>query len=159
MLESILLALALQCAPHVSADTVMRVITVEAAPQGAGYNPFSLNISGIDLRRQPNSAKESIAIAQHYIDKGHNVDMGLMQISSQNLPGFGLTVNEIFNPCTNMATGASILTTFYKKTNDQLQQRDRLLLALSAYNTGSFTAGFTNGYVDRYFNYIQLHHK
>jgi type IV secretion system protein VirB1 len=63
------------------------------------------------------------------VGRGDSVDMGLVQINSKNLPALGLTVEQVFDPCTNMAAGAHILATGYQKAGS-------LGGALSIYNTG-----------------------
>ena len=75
--------------------------------------------------------------------------MGYAQINSQhysNPDGFlkkaGYRVEDMLDPCTNLRAGALILGEAYLRYHDIRQ-------ALSVYNTGSTTKGFTNGYVDK----------
>jgi len=53
----------------------------------------------------------------------------LAQINSRNLPSLGLSVDQVFDPCTNIAAGAAILAAGFQRTGS-------LNGALSTYNTG-----------------------
>jgi len=58
----------------------------------------------------------------------------------------------LLDPCTNLATGAGMLRTLYLKARATARYADpqhALGAAISAYNTGSFRDGFTNGYVHK----------
>jgi len=74
--------------------------------------------------------------------------MGVMQINVKNLGMLNLSVDEVFEPCTNIKAGAQILQNFYlKSAKDIGQGQASLKRAISAYNTGNFHNGFANGYV------------
>ena len=92
-----------------------------------------------------------MSAAKSAISAGHTVDLGYMQVNSANLKWLGYSVEDMFDPCKNITAGARILSDFYaaalaKYGNEQTALR----AALSAYNTGSFTRGFGNGYVTKY---------
>lgn len=103
---------------------------------------------GARLERQPASVSEAVATANWLIANGYNIDMGLGQVNSANLGKTGLSVEAAFDPCRNLAASAKILLWNYqsasRKTSDE---QAALHAALSAYNTGSFSRGFKNGYV------------
>jgi type IV secretion system protein VirB1 len=75
------------------------------------------------------SKAAAVAAAVAAVGRGESVDMGLVQINSKNLPALGLSVDQVFDPCTNLAAGATILTAGYQRTGS-------LGSALSIYNTG-----------------------
>ena len=153
MTKIAILALAMQCAPQVAPETIWRIITVEAAYTSAGEpNPYSLNINGAVLSRQPRNHHEATHTAKYFVNQNYSVDIGLMQVNSQHLERFNLTINSLFDPCTNIRIGGQILTEFYRRAPAGNRPEMRLLHALSAYNTGNFFAGLHNGYVARYFN-------
>lgn len=134
-----------QCAPNVGQTTMMAIVRTESG----GY-PWSINDNTIRLPRQPASRAEAIATAKYLIAQGHSVDMGLGQVNSRNLRVLGLTVEQVFEPCTNLAASASILTDGYERATKVYGPGQRALLAaLSTYNTGSMSRGFSNGYVSR----------
>ena len=77
------------------------------------------------------SVNVAIVRASALLRTGRSIDLGLMQINSRNLGWLGLSVEEAFDPCRNIAAGARVLTSF------------------SGYNTGHPNRGFANGYVAR----------
>lgn len=137
------------CLSDVHPSTIQRVIAVES-----GGNPLALNINGAALPRQPKNKKEAIEIAQHYIDKGYSVDVGLTQVNSKNLPHYGVTLSSVLDPCTNIKTGSRILYDAYQRAYRlEGDAQSALLVALSIYNTGDSRRGFRNGYVGKYTRY------
>lgn len=141
------LELATACAPNVAPSTIQSIIQVESSG-----NPLAINVNGGKLHRAPRDSADAAAIAREYIDQGYSVDMGLMQVNSRNLASLGFSVEDMFEACTNITAGAQVLSNFYSNARDQYaDEQSALRAALSAYNTGSFSRGFTNGYVSRYF--------
>jgi len=142
------------CAPHVAPGMLREIIRVESSG-----NPIAINVNVIRGRpRYPvpriRSAAQAAQVANAAIAAGYNVDLGLMQVNSRNLRALGFTVEQmLFDQCLNIRAGASILTDNYERASRIHGPGQRALLAsLSAYNTGSFERGFSNGYVSRYFN-------
>lgn len=136
-------ALIAQCAPQVSHDTMAAIVQTES--QG---NPWAIGVNRAAAVAQPTSKAEAIRVARRLIAQGRNIDMGLAQINSANLSWLDLTVEQVFDPCTNLRAAAFILTDNYRRAVSTGIQRP-LHAALSAYNTGSFTRGLTNGYVGK----------
>ena len=142
------LALITTCAPNVAPETIQEIIRVESKG-----NPLAININGGKNNKQPSSKKEATAIAQKAIALGYTVDMGLMQINSNNLKRLGLSVEKMWDPCINIQAGAAIITENYIQAKKQHGEgQPALQAALSAYNTGSFTKGLANGYVNQYYS-------
>jgi type IV secretion system protein VirB1 len=143
--------LALECAPNVALPTMEAIIRVESAG-----NPLAINVNGLRARLLiPVDKPAVVQLAKDWIAKGYSVDLGLGQVNSRNLPRLGLTVEQVLDPCTNLRASATILTANYNqaiKTHGPGQRA--LQAALSAYNTGSFSRGFTNGYVGRYYDSV-----
>lgn len=138
-------ALVQQCAPNVGPTTIMAIIRTESSG-----NPWAINDNTARLVRQPATKEEAVATAKDLIGQGHSVDMGLGQVNSKNLAALGLSVEQVFEPCTNVAASAAILTAGYQRAVKQHGEgQPALLAALSAYNTGSLTLGFGNGYVQK----------
>ncbi len=133
-----------QCAPNVAPVTMMAIIRVES-----GGNPLALNVNGKQrLARQPASLLEALAWADWLIQKGYSIDMGLAQVNSRHLQRFGLTPQTLFEPCYNIFIGARILTENYANATRKFSDNQAALrAAISAYNTGNHSAGFSNGYV------------
>ncbi len=138
--------LAQACAPQVDVQTIAAIVKTES-----NFNPLVIGINGQEkLARQPLTENEAVSTARWLIDNGYNIDMGLGQINSTNLKRVGLTVEEVFDPCKNIGAAAQILKSNYVSAKDHIQDHNQALLAsFSAYNTGSFSKGFANGYVQK----------
>jgi len=138
----------LACAPNVSPITLQAIARVESRD-----NPLAIHVNGI--REQPppaRSAQYAARVAETYITRGYSVDIGLMQVNSRHLTAFGVTVEQMLDPCTNIRAAAAILTSGYAAAaRTRGDGQTALQLALSAYNTGNFYQGFANGYVSRYY--------
>lgn len=135
------------CAIDTHPKTVMAVIRVESAG-----NYLAIGVNGKLKLRKAQNPKDAAQLAQYAISKGYSVDMGLMQINSNNARRFGISLEEVFNPCTNIRLGTKILSNNYSNAVDYHGEgQGALKAALSAYNTGSMTKGFRNGYVGKYY--------
>ena len=137
-----ILTLASQCAPTVAPETVLAIIQTESSSE-----PFALNVNGGRQPARQSNSIDAAATAQRYIAAGYSVDLGLGQINSRNMRWLGLTWETVFDPCTNVAALARVLTTNYNSVKAGRDPQTALRVALSIYNTGSQTRGFRNGYV------------
>jgi|GEM_PF-1103151 len=137
-----------QCAPNVAPETIAAIIQVES-----GGNAFALGVNGpINKRPRPQTIQETTSLARYYMSLGYSVDLGLMQINSNNLAGLGYSVEEILDPCNNIRAGSRILSRGYAGAVKRFGPgQDALRAALSAYNTGNYEQGFKNGYVAKYY--------
>ena len=146
------------CAPRAALNTMLAVATTESdfhpyaisinSPQKIASS-IGLNNQAIELARQPNSKREAILwmrwLLQHHI----SVSVGLLQVSTDNAARFHLKPEQLFDPCTNIAVGASLLAEAYAAQVQAVpNDPDALLHALSIYNSGTANFGFYNGYVD-----------
>ena len=130
------LALARSCAPQVAPETLLSVAQAES-----GLDPWIIGINGRPHRSlHPGSAAQAIATADDLRRRGLNFDVGLAQLNVRNLSRLGLTLEQAFDPCRNLAGGGRILTEAYLR-------RGELVAALSTYNTGDDRRGVRNGYV------------
>jgi len=143
------IALAQECAPQVAHETLAAIVKTES-----DFRPLSIGINGeARLTRQPTTKDEAVVTAQWLLANGYNIDMGLGQINSNNLSKLGLSVEEAFDPCKNLAAAATILSENYQTARQtEHDKQTALRAALSAYNTGSFTRGLSNGYVQKVVN-------
>jgi type IV secretion system protein VirB1 len=146
-----LLTLVMACAPFVSSNTMMAIISHES-----GGNPWALGVNGVHRFQKPVDYPSAVAEAKRLIAKGASIDMGLMQINSRTMGNLGLTVEQVYDPCSNIYAGGVVLTRNYVKATQQFSDsQSALLAALSAYNTGNFRSGFKNGYVRLVLNQAQ----
>jgi type IV secretion system protein VirB1 len=141
---STLFALASQCAPTVAPETVLAIIQTESSGE-----PFALNVNGGRQPAPQSTAADAAATARRFVAAGYSVDLGLGQINSRNMRWLGLTWETVFDPCTNVAALARVLTINYNAAKAGRDPQTALRVALSMYNTGSQTRGFRNGYVAR----------
>jgi len=143
----------LACAINATLATDVHPSTVEAVVGvESGGNPVALKVNRLPgPQPRPASVAEAVRIAESYIARGYSVDIGLMQVNNRNLPALGYTIEQVLDPCTNIAAGGRILTANYADAARRMGEgQPALQAALSAYNTGNFSAGFRNGYVARY---------
>jgi len=150
--------LAQRCAADVPVITLRAIARAESA-----FRPYALSLNypkrtaaeqglhggGMFLARQPRTLDEARAWTRYLVSRGKTVSIGLLQINSEHAADFGLTWDQLFDPCTNMRVGAHLLTAYYRQAAAVLGDGQQALqFALSGYNSGFPLVGFTNGYVD-----------
>ena len=136
--------LALACAPSVHVDTLAAIAKTES-----GFHPYALHDNSTGRSFKPRTVAEAVALATALSREGHSLDLGLMQVNSLNLAALGMSVEDAFEPCRNLAGGARVLTQAYEPPAPGADAQPRLARALSRYNTGHPTRGLANGYVAR----------
>jgi type IV secretion system protein VirB1 len=130
-------SLAQECAPDVHHALLGRVATVESSG-----NPFAIGVVGGHLARQPKNLPEALATVKVLDAGGWNYSMGLVQVNVHNLAPYGQTTESVFEPCTNLRTGAAILEACYARAKPQFAQADDAVrAALSCYYSGDLTRG------------------
>lgn len=135
------------CAPYVAPPTLEAVISVES-----GGNPLAIHVNNGRNPPAARTADEAAAAASKLISAGYSVDLGLMQVNSRNLAALGYSVADMFDTCSNVRAGATILSDDYgRAVLSTAAGQPALRVALSLYNTGSSVRGFANGYVSRYY--------
>lgn len=137
-------ALVQDCAAWAAPQTMAAIVKRETQ-----FNPLTIGINGGSrLERQPRNKEEAVSTANWLITNGYNVDLGLAQINVKNLVKLRLSVSDAFDPCRNIAAGATLLSWNYQTARSRISgEQPALLAAISMYNTGSMSAGFSNGYV------------
>lgn len=123
------LILLVSCAPMVDPVTMSAVVQNES-----GGNPLAIHDNATGKSYSPRSMAEAVALAERLIAAGNSVDMGLAQINSKNLKWIGMTVEQVFDPCSNLQASQQILVDAHKQSGGDLQK------TLQIYNTGK-TAG------------------
>lgn len=138
--------LAQACAPSVHPNTLAAIIRTESQ-----FRPFAIGINGNKpLAQYPKTARDAVALAKTLMAQGYSIDLGLGQINTANLARLGLSLEDAFDPCANLAASSRILVQNYLRANRQTHAPQMALRqSLSAYNTGSFEKGFENGYVTK----------
>lgn len=151
--------LAKQCLPDAPLSTLRAIAKVESA-----YYPLAISINYpdkassalgledgvIEISRRPTSIGEAVQWAKWFYAHGLTVSIGLMQINAEHLPAMGLSLEQAFQPCTNLRAGWTILNAKYRAAAAVVGKGQLALhAAISAYNSGSLTGGFNNGYVEK----------
>jgi type IV secretion system protein VirB1 len=143
--SAIVMGLAAQCAPGVAPETIAAIVRTESQ----GFE-LAINVNGLGRKvAQPTSVTQAVEVARYYVGKGYSVDLGLGQINSRNMKALGLTWDNVFDPCTNIAAAGAVLSGNYHSVRTGLHPQRALRIALSMYNTGSQSRGFSNGYVGK----------
>lgn len=152
-LSTDVMALSQRCAPSVHPATMAYIVSHESA-----NNPYAIGINdGKRLSVQPSDKDAAIAIAERLLADGRSFDSGYGQVHSGNLPGLGLSIADLFDPCANLSAAAVILEGCFQRADNGhsnsagslRSDQQALRAALSCYNTNSMTRGFDNGYVDK----------
>jgi type IV secretion system protein VirB1 len=136
-----MLELLLACAPAVDPVTMSAIVKQES-----GGQLWVINDNNGKRSYRLGSKAEAVLKATELISAGHSIDMGLAQINSKNLGWLGLSVEQVFEPCENIASGAKVLENGYKKTGSLPQ-------ALSMYNTGRANSEIGRRYAESVFRH------
>ena len=152
-------ALIARCAPTVDPETMAALISAEsrghqyaiadAGPRGMSWQKRKLLVHSYYME----SLDAAVIKSKELIASGHYISLGLVQISERNLSNLGLTIREVFEPCTNLRAGGKIITEFYENAEKEFGPGLRALrAAVSAYNSGDWMRGEKEGYVNLVFN-------
>jgi type IV secretion system protein VirB1 len=126
------------CAPMIGPRTMTAIVHVESSS-----NPLAIHDNTVNRSWAPQSVHQAIDWATYLIREHHSVDLGLSQINSANLPKLGLSVADVFDPCTNLRAGAQILSTDYRQAIEHFGPGQYALRrAIGAYNSGNLYAGY-----------------
>lgn len=139
------MAMVAQCSPSMHPAIVQAIVKTESS-----FNPFAISVNrgGNRLARQPSNFGEAVQTAKRLLAQGANIDMGLGQINSANMNWLNLSVEQAFNPCSNLTALQHVYLTCYDKAGIT-GLGTRMQRAFSCYNTGGMTKGFNNGYVNK----------
>jgi type IV secretion system protein VirB1 len=143
---AVALALAEQCAPSIAPETLLSIVQVESR-----FNPLAIGVNGAPgIAVIATTKGAAVARASALIAAGRSVDLGLAQINSKNLGWLGLSIEDAFDPCANLAAAERVLQDGYARSDvGRVGQQSAVQTALSFYNTGRADRGFTNGYVGK----------
>jgi type IV secretion system protein VirB1 len=132
-----------QCAPEIATEAVAPLVVTES-----GGDDLSINVNH-GPRVRARSVAEGAALVRQYMATGHTVDVGLAQINSANFSRLGVSVEQVFDPCTNLRLASVVLQDGYGLASKHYTGMDAISATYSLYNTGTLTRGFRNGYVRR----------
>jgi type IV secretion system protein VirB1 len=133
------------CAPQIAPITMAAIVRTES-----GFNPYAIGVVHGRLQRQPSNMAEAIATAHALETDGWNFSVGLAQVNRANWNAYGLTEQNAFDPCRNLAVGATILQRCFMSAHHvQGDSQAALRTGLSCYASGDFSTGYRTGYVQR----------
>jgi type IV secretion system protein VirB1 len=150
ILTATMSALLTTCAPNVGVKTMAGVVQYES-----GWQPYAIGDNTTRHSYYPTTRDEALETETYLLGLGHNLDVGLSQVNSENFAAYGLAPATALDSCRNLHAGSAILAEAYSRAlrtnwtgapirtrqDVYLQQQESLVHALSAYNTGGFFAG------------------
>jgi type IV secretion system protein VirB1 len=144
-------ALLEQCAPQVSPVLMQALVRTESA-----WQPFAI---GMDRRqgsvRQPTTVKEAVATAKVLAAAGRKFSVGLAQIHESNVSLYGMSWEQAFDACQNLAVGQKILWNFYHRASASgYSGVAAIWAALRGYNSGGVDRAISDDYANRIFAYM-----
>lgn len=147
---SLALPLVLQLAA-VFAPSVAPEALVSFAQAESRLNPLAIHDNTTGASYQPDSEARAVVLATSLLEQQHNLDLGIMQVNSANLPRVGLTVVTALDAGQSIRAGAVILVEAYQRCRrgGTVAEQPALRCAASIYNTGREQAGIVNGYQAR----------
>ncbi len=126
------------CGPAVHPNTTTALIVAES-----GGNPYAIGDSTAKRSYFPKTKPEAVALASQLLQAGHRIDMGLTQISSPWLKSWGVSLDQVFDSCSNIRLGTYLLADNYQRCAAAgRDEKAALWCALSAYNTGTASGGY-----------------
>lgn len=133
-----------RCAPQVAPVTMLAIIQTESKG-----NPLAIGLNGGHKLRYPaKTLKQARAWVDYLELHNYNFDIGLLQINIKNVHKYGYRARDMLDSCNSLRVASRLLQqNYHKALNLSNKKSDALLMALSAYNTGDFKYGFSNGYV------------
>ncbi len=135
-----------KCTYRVALNTMRAIVKTESSG-----NPLAIGINGhARLKYQAHNLKEATAWVDYLEKHGYNIDIGLAQVNIKNAHKYGFKAHDMLEPCHNLLLASWILHENYVGAlSVGANQRSALFQAISAYNTGNYQSGFSNGYVNR----------
>ena len=132
-----LAALMAHCAPTVAPSTLTAIVEVES-----GGDPLAIVDNTTKRSYHPRNRSSAEALGRRLLGQGHLLDLGIAQIDSMNLAGFGVNARTIFDPCVNLSIAARILSGDYAVAHQRYSDSQIALRhAIGMYNTGRLNAG------------------
>lgn len=132
------------CAPYVAPNTLRAIVASET-----NFNPLAINLNKpYKLRYKARNIIQATNWVNYLERHKYNFDIGLAQINIVNVHKYGYTAAQALDTCTNLHLMQLILQhDFSQVLKKGYNSHQALIKTLSAYNTGNYTHGITNGYV------------
>ncbi|MEJ8852147.1 lytic transglycosylase domain-containing protein [Variovorax rhizosphaerae] len=144
-------ALLQECAPQVSPVLMQALVRTESA-----WQPFAIGMDKAQVVvKQPASLPEAVAMAKELAATGRKFSVGLAQIHVSNVALYGMTWEQAFDACQNLAVGQKILWNFYHRASAAgYSGVAAIWAALRGYNSGGVGRAISDEYANRIFAYM-----
>jgi type IV secretion system protein VirB1 len=144
-------ALIEQCAPQVSPVLMQALVRTESAgrPLAIGMDRSHGTV------KQPETLQEAVATAKALVASGRRFSVGLAQIHVSNVGLYGMSWEQAFDACQNLAVGQKILWNFYHRASASgYFGVAAIWAALRGYNSGGVDRSISDDYASRIFAYM-----
>ena len=106
-------------------------------------NPYAIGVVGAQLVSQPATKEEALSAAKSLLEQGANISVGLGQVNMKNFSGLGLTLDQAFEPCSNLRASGKVLSDCYARASEQMGAgQEALKAAFSCYYSNNFSRGY-----------------
>jgi type IV secretion system protein VirB1 len=140
-----------QCAPGVSPVLMHALIRAESAGRSLAIGMDR----GAGTVKQPETLAQAVATAKALVASGRKFSVGLAQIHVSNVSLYGLTWEQAFDTCQNLAVGQKILWNFFHRAAaNGYTGVAAVWAALRGYNSGSVDRSISDQYASRIFAYM-----
>ncbi|MCV2508816.1 MAG: lytic transglycosylase domain-containing protein [Neisseriaceae bacterium] len=124
-----------RCAPAVHPQTLQALILTESSA-----NPYAISVvRGAKQPAQPKTYEEALGVVNYLNHIGANYSIGIAQINSANFSRYGVSAEQLLDPCVNLQISQKILQDCHSRSGD-------IDKTLSCYYSGNFRRGFVTDY-------------
>ena len=140
-----------QCAPEVSPVLMQALVRTES-----GGRPLAIGMDRAQgTVKQPETLLEAVTTAKALAASGRKFSVGLAQIHMSNVALYGMTWEQAFDACQNLAVGQKILWNFFHRaTASGYSGVAAIWAALRGYNSGGVDRLISDDYASRIFAYM-----
>ena len=110
--------LILACAPLISVDTMVSYVE-----QRSRSDPLAIHIIATDRWVRPKNKAQAVRVAKQLRSSDMLIEAGLGQIKSTEWNRYGLTVDSVFDSCSNLAASERVLMPPRAKTKQSSSSR------------------------------------
>ena len=134
------------CSPNVAQTTMFAIVKTESHG-----NALAIGLNhGKRLLYGAKNITQASAWVDYLEKNNYDFDIGLAQINIKNVHKYGYKAHDMLDPCRNLSLASQILQKDYLDAKFKSKNsKDALYKAISAYNTGNYHSGISNGYVSR----------
>jgi type IV secretion system protein VirB1 len=132
--EFVLASLIQRCTASVGSTTIRAIVELESSSR-----PYAIHDNTMRHAYFPERYAEAVELATALSERGHDIDVGYMQVNITSIRAAGLDLSRALEPCTNLRLGADLLRDDYARAERRWGPGQAALArALSAYNSGGY---------------------